>query len=296
MAAIPMEFLQKLRRIDLEINRLVQDLFAGKYRSVFRGRGLYFEELREYSIGDDVRRIDWNASARTNELYVRLYREERELSVILMVDVSGSTDFGSVKNSKREQMAELAAVLAFSAEKNNDRVGLILFTDEVEHFVYPDKGHTHVIRLIRDILYYQPKRRGTNTTKALWYLNNVLSKNALVFLISDFHDDSPYQRAMQITNQRHDLVPILLEDPREMTLPNVGWIAVQDAETGEIVEVNTSSRRTRDRFVKSAAARHEALRKACGKGGIDLVRIEDTSRDSYVRAMMAFFRHRKRRR
>lgn len=289
MANIPLEFLRKVRRIELRTNRLVEDLFAGKYRSIFRGRGMDFEEVREYETGDEVRYIDWNVSARMNGLFVKVFREERELTVILAIDVSGSADLGSGRLSKRELMAEVASVLAISATSNNDRVGLLLFTDKVEKYIRPDKGRKHVLRLIREILFYEPERRGTCIEEALRYANHMVHRSSLVFLISDFLDEG-FEKAMRITNQRCDLIPILTVDEREMRLPKVGWVSLEDAETGEIVEVNTSDRRVRSEFARAADRRVESLRRECVSSGIDVVEIR--SEQPYIESLQRFFKNR----
>ena len=293
MAEIPLEFLRKVRRIELRTNRLVEDLFAGKYKSIFRGRGMDFEEVREYEAGDEVRYIDWNVSARMNDLFVKVFREERELTVILAVDISGSADLGSVVQSKRELMAEIASVLAFSAIGNNDRVGLLLFSDVVELFVTPAKGRRHVLRVIRDILYYRPQHNTTNIEEALRYLGHVVHRSAMVFLISDFLD-SGFDRAMRITNQRFDLIPILIVDDRELVLPNVGWVALEDAETGQIVEVNTSDSAVREDFARAARQRIDDLKLRCVRSGMDVVEVR--SGQSYVESLQHFFKNRIRRR
>lgn len=293
MADIPIEFLRQVRRIELRTNRLVEDLFAGKYKSIFRGKGMDFEEVREYEAGDEIRYIDWNVSARMNDLFVKVFREERELTVILAVDVSGSADLGSGDRSKREMMAELAAVLAFSAIRNNDRVGLLLFSDGVESYVGPAKGRRHVLRVIRDILYHEPQSVATNIDEALRYLGHVVHRSAMVFLISDFLD-SGFDRAMRITNQRYDLIPILTVDQRELDLPDVGWVALEDAETGEMVEVNTSDRRTREAFAREAQARIDDLRRRCVRSGMDVIEVRNGQ--SYTESLHRFFKNRIRRR
>lgn len=293
MAAIPLEFLRKIRRIEIRTNRLVEDLFAGKYKSIFRGRGMDFEEVREYEAGDEIRYIDWNVSARMNDLFVKVFREERELTVILAVDISGSADLGSVDQSKRELMAEIASVLAFSAIGNNDRVGLLLFTDGVELYVTPAKGRRHVLRVIRDILYFQPKNHTTNIEQALRYLGHVVHRSAMVFLLSDFLD-SGFDRAMRITNQRFDLIPILTVDDRELVLPNVGWVALEDAETGQTVEVNTSDPAVREDFARAARKRIDDLKQQCVRSGMDVIEVR--SGQSYIKSLQHFFKNRIRKR
>jgi uncharacterized protein (DUF58 family) len=297
MADIPIEFLKHLRRIELRTNRLVEELFAGKYKSIFRGRGMDFEEVREYEPGDEIRYIDWNVSARQNRLFVKVFREERELTVLLAVDVSGSGDlgsgFGADARSKRELMAEVAAVLAFSATANNDRVGLVLFSDRVEKFIRPAKGRRHVLRVIRDILYYQPEQRGTDIESALRYIGHVVHRSSMVFLLSDFLD-SGFDKAMRIANTHFDLIPILVLDDRERELPNVGWVALQDAETGEVVDLNTSDPRVRKLFAEASAERVHDFKKQCVRSGIEVVEVR--SGGSYVDTLRRFFQNRMRRR
>ncbi len=293
MAEIPLEFLRKLRRIEIQTNRLVEDLYAGRYKSIFRGRGMDFEEVREYQVGDEIRYIDWNVSARMNDLFVKVFREERELTVVLAVDISGSVEMGSGERSKRELMAEVAAVLAFSAIANNDRVGLLLFADGVEDFIGPNKGRRHVLRLIREILYFEPSGRGTDIDRALRYVSHVVHRSSMVFLISDFLDED-FERPLRITNERYDLIPVVIVDQRELELPDVGWIALEDAETGEIVEVNTSDARVRREFAAASRARLDSLRQACVRSGIDTIEVQ--SGRPYVGSFQRFFKNRLRRR
>jgi len=293
MADIPLDFLKKIRRVEIQTNRLVEDMFAGKYKSIFRGKGMDFEEVREYLPGDEIRYIDWNVSARMQRPYIKVFREEREMTMILAIDISGSADLGSGTQSKRELMAELASVLAFSATKNNDRVGLVLFTDEIENYIPPGKGRKHVLRLIRQILFYEPENRGTNCERVLEYLNHIIHRNSLVFLISDFLDDN-YQKAMRITCQRYDLIPVFTVDERELELPNVGWVALEDAENGEIVEVNTSDASVRQEFAKAARLRIEGLKKEFIKSGMDMIEIQ--SGRPYIDSLQQFFRNRIKRR
>lgn len=287
----PADIIKKVRRIEIHTRQLVTGAVSGAYHSSFKGRGMDFEEVREYAIGDDVRTIDWNVSAKMDRPFVKVFREERELTLMLVVDLSASGSFGSVDQSKRELAAEIASVLAFSATLNNDKVGLILYADTVEYYIPPKKGRRHVLRLIRDILYFQPKGRGTQHKAALDYLNRVQNRKTVAFLISDFQDSSPTsaewqntapdarydpQRAellncLSLTNQRHDLVSIVLSDPRENELPNVGLITLEDAETGEVIEVDTSNRSLRERYAQLAQARRSALETGLRKKGLDWI-------------------------
>src|SRR5512135_3124732 len=235
---LPKEVVSKIRRIQITTNRLVNESLAGEYHSVFKGRGMEFDEVREYQHGDDIRTIDWNVTSRAGRPFVKRYVEERELTVMLLVDTSASGEFGSEQKTKGEITAEISALLAFSAIKNNDRVGAILFTDRVEKFIPPRRGSTHVLRVIREILFYRPEHTGTSIQKALEHLNLVLHKKAVVFLISDLLDQG-YEQSLKVANRRHDMVIVQVIDPREQELPDVGILELRDAETGEILYVDT---------------------------------------------------------
>jgi uncharacterized protein (DUF58 family) len=248
---LPRDVLRRVRRIEIRTNRVVNESLAGNYHSVFKGRGMEFSEVREYVPGDDVRTIDWNVTSRMGFPFVKKYVEERELTVALVLDASGSGEFGSVDRLKREVATEIGALLAFSAIKNNDRVALMVFSDHVETWIPPRKGKNHVLRVIREMLYFAPKGRGTDIAGALHGLNGVLHKRSVVFLISDFLADG-YARALKVTNRRHDLVAVTLADPREESLPRIGLIEVEDAETGERLLVDTSDRRVREQFERAA--------------------------------------------
>src|SRR5215831_4313318 len=267
---LPREVVRQIRRLQLRARRAVEDLLGGEYHSVFKGTGIAFEEVREYQPGDDIRAIDWNVTARMGHPFIKRFVEERELTVMLLVDCSGSNQFGTQTQQKREVAAELAAVLAFSAISNNDKVGLIAFTDRVERFVPPRKGTRHVLRLIRDVLFFQPKRRGTSLREGLDYLNRVVHRRVIVFLLSDFLDQG-YEKSLKRTGRRHDLVAVRLADPREEELPAVGLLELEDAETGERLLLDTNSRQVRAAYAKSAAARREALRELTRSARIDLV-------------------------
>jgi uncharacterized protein (DUF58 family) len=288
----PREILKKIRRIELRTRRLVNASFSGRYHSVFKGRGMNFEEVREYTAGDDIRTIDWNVTARMNAPYVKKFTEERELTVMLLVDVSASGSFGSVELSKRELAAEVAAILAFSAINNSDKVGLLLFSDEVELFIAPKKGRLHTLRLIREMLYFQPKGRRTDLAAALEYLNQVISRRAVVFLISDFMAPD-YGKPLTVSSRRHDVVAMPVLDPGEERLPNVGLVTFEDAETGEQIEINTSSASVRSAFAAEEERRRKRLDKLFGSRGIDVVPLA-TNQD-YLVALRAFFERRERR-
>src|SRR5437870_10125554 len=252
------EILKKIRTLEIKTRGLVETAFAGDYRSVFKGRGMNFEDVREYQPGDEIRSIDWNVTARMGDAFVKKFTEERELTVMLVVDVSASGNFGSVAQSKRELAAEVACLLAFSAIRNNDKVGLILFSDQVELFIAPRKGRSHTLRVIREILYFEPLGRGTLPALALDYLNHVVTRRAVVFFISDFQADD-FSRELGLSSRRHDFVAIRIDDQREESLPNVGLITLEDAETGEQIEINTGDRDTRARFSAVAQERREEV-------------------------------------
>jgi uncharacterized protein (DUF58 family) len=289
---LPREVLRQIRRLQLKARRAVEDVLGGEYHSVFKGTGIAFEEVRAYQPGDDVRAIDWNVTARMGQPFVKRYIEERELTVLLAIDSSGSLQFGTRAQLKREVAAELAAVLAFSAIANNDRVGLIQFTDRVEHFLPPRKGTRHVLRLIRDVLFWQPRRRGTSLREGLDYLNRVLRRRAVVFLFSDFLDRD-FERAFRRTGRRHDLVAVRVTDPREEDLPAVGLVELEDAESGRRLLLNTSSRAVRAAFREQALARRDAVRQLTRSAGIDL--IEVSTDGGHLDALIRFFQMRERR-
>lgn len=244
---IPREVIQKIQRIQIRTSHKVDELLAGTWHSAFKGRGIEFEEVRPYQVGDDVRAIDWNVTARSDQPYIKLFREERELSVVMLVDLSGSQNFGTQHQTKREMVAELGATLAMSAIKNNDRVGLTLFTDDIEKCIPPRKGSRHVLRLIRELLYCQPISNGTDLKVALEHLNRTSKRRSVVFLISDFQA-TDYESTLKVTRRKHDLIPIVVSDPRESEMPNVGLVRLQDAETGETVVLDTSSKKNRELF------------------------------------------------
>ncbi len=286
------EILKKIRALELKTKGLVQTAFAGEYHSVFRGRGMNFEEVREYQPGDEIRAIDWNVTARLGTAYVKKFTEERELTVLLVVDVSASGDFGSRSQSKRELAAEVACLLGFSAIRNNDKVGLLLFTDVVELFIPPKKGRSHTLRIIREILFHQPQRRGTAPAEALDYLNKVITRRAVVFFISDFQAPD-FSQALAISGRRHDFIAVHVEDEREVDLPDVGIIMLQDAETGEQIELNTADKSVRARVRAQAEAEREDLFRLLRRNNIDAISLR-TGQD-YLPALRAFFKQRERR-
>jgi uncharacterized protein (DUF58 family) len=289
---IPKELAKKIRYIQIYTSKAVNDVLAGEYHSVFKGRGMEFDEVREYTPGDEIRTIDWNVTARMGHPFVKRYVEERELTVLFLVDLSASGTFGSVDKLKNEVAAELCALLAFSAIKNNDKVGLIVFTDAIELFIPPAKGLSHVLRLIREVLGFRPKGKRTDIALALDFLGRVTHKRAVVFLVSDFLADN-FAKPLGVVAKRHDLVAIALSDPRELGLPRVGLLELEDAETGECVVVDTSSEAIRGEYERLARQRRERLLGLFRSRGID--HIELLSGRDYVRELTLFFRARERR-
>jgi uncharacterized protein (DUF58 family) len=292
--------LGRMRQLEIRTRRLVNNALAGQYHSVFKGRGMDFDEVREYVPGDEVRTIDWNVTARSGHAFVKKFTEERELTILLMVDVSASGNFGSAARTKRELAAELAAVLAFSAIRNSDKVSLILFTDKVELFIPPKKGRRHVLRVAREILYFQPRGRGTDTVRALDFANHILHRRAIAFLISDFQSsDDPAQalaalrRAMRQTSRRHDLVALHIQDARERSLPDVGLLAIEDAETGEVIEIDTGDAGVRARFEAEVNDRAQQLVRGFRAEGIDTLELDTGA--PYLPALQRFFKSRERR-
>jgi uncharacterized protein (DUF58 family) len=315
---IPREILKKIRQIELRTNRIVTETLAGQYHSVFKGQGMNFDEVREYQPGDDVRAIDWNVTARMNHPFIKKFVEERELTLMLVVDVSGSGLFGSRDQSKRELAAEIASVLAFSAIRNNDKVGLILFSDEVEKFIPPHKGRSHVLRVIREVLFFEPKRRGTDLNAALEFLLRVQSNKAITVIVSDFLGspvtatpssavakrqpnmlllESLAQASFTMlrqANRKHDVVAVQVSDPHELDLPNLGRLIFQDAETGQVVEVNTGDARKRAAFADRQAKAQQETARLFRRAGIDAMQLR-TDQD-YSVTLSKFFENREKRR
>jgi uncharacterized protein (DUF58 family) len=289
---LPKEVIKKIRRIQITTNRLVNESLAGEYHSVFKGRGMEFDEVREYQHGDDIRSIDWNVTSRAGRPFVKRYVEERELTVMLLVDTSASGAFGSERKTKGEITAEISALLAFSAIKNNDRVGAILFTDQIEKFIPPRRGSTHVLRVIRELLYHKPRHRGTNIRCALDHLNLVLNKHAVVFLISDFLDQG-FEQSLKVANRKHDVVIIRIVDPREQSLPDVGILELRDSETGEIVCIDTSLASIRDLYEANWQRNRAELIRLFQSSRIDHVTIQTIGQ--YDIPLTRFFEERARR-
>ena len=289
---LPKEVIKKIRRIQITTNRLVNESLAGEYHSVFKGRGMEFDEVREYQHGDDIRTIDWNVTSSTGRPFVKRYVEERELTVMLLVDMSASGDFGSVGKTKSEIAAEISALLAFSAIKNNDRVGAILFTDRVEKFIPPRRGSTHVLRVIREMLFHRPQHRGTCIQKALEHLNLVVHKRSVVFLISDLLDQG-FEQSLKVANRRHDIVMIQIMDPRERELPDVGILEIRDSETGEIVRIDTALSWIRDTFRENWDRNQARLAKLFDSHRMDHITVETGK--AYAIPLIHFFEQRAKR-
>ena len=288
------DLIARIRRIEITTRKLVSDSFAGEYQSVFKGRGMEFDEVRQYHPGDDVRTIDWNVTARTGEPYVKSFIEERELTVMLAVDVSGSGDFGTRNRFKRDLAVELAAVMSFAATTNNDKVGLLLFTDRVELLVPPRKGRSHVLRMVRDLLVFQPVGSGTDLRLALDTVHQMLKRRSIVFLVSDFlADPESYRQAMLVANRRHDVVAFDLSDPLEQEIADVGILALEDAESGQLRWVDTGSREWKREFSERVAHLEEHKREVLIAAGVD--RISVTTERDYVAGLGAFFKDRLRR-
>jgi uncharacterized protein (DUF58 family) len=288
----PREVIRRVKRLEIRTRRLVEESLAGSYHSVFRGRGMEFSEVREYVPGDDVRTIDWNVSARMGHPFVKKFTEERELTVMLLVDASSSGLFGTARATKMQTAAEISALLAFSAIRNNDRVGLLLFTDEIEMYVPPRKGREHALRVLRECLTIEPAGRGTRIAGALEYLQRVVTKRAVVFLLSDFQDEG-YERIMRVVAQKHDLVAIAISDPRELALPNVGLIGVEDPESGRPGVIDTGSARVRRAYADAARRAQLTLRESVRRTGVDL--LELSTGEPYEPPLIRFFHERARR-
>ncbi len=286
------ELLKQVRQIEIKTRGVVNEVFSGEYHSVFKGRGMEFSEVREYQFGDDIRSIDWNVTARLNSPFVKIFEEERELTVMLMVDMSGSLLFGSVDKTKQQIAAELTAILAFSAMKNNDKVGLILFTDRIEKFVPPRKGRSHGLRIIREILSFEPAGNKTDIRNALEYFNHTIKKKSIAFLISDFIDEG-YEKIMNIVGKKHDLIGVVLNDPRESEMPRSGLIKFKDAETGNIRVIDTSNKTVQQWFSETLQSREVQRKSTFIKSRLDAIEIKTS--ESYVKPLVNFFKMRERR-
>lgn len=284
------ELLKKVRKIEIKTRGLSQNIFAGEYHTAFKGRGMTFSEVREYQFGDDVRDIDWNVTARHNKPYIKVYEEERELTVMLLIDVSGSRDFGAVGEQKKEMMAEIAATLAFSSIQNNDKVGVIFFSDKVEKFIPPKKGRKHILLIIREIIDFTPTDKGTDIDSALVFLTNALKKRATVFLLSDFIDSHDYRQSLTIANRKHDVAAIQVYDKRDSEMPDVGLMRVRDMETGKDQWVDTSSKKVRSAYKKFWYERQQKMSETVKRCGVDLASI--TTDEDFVKSLLGLFRRR----
>jgi uncharacterized protein (DUF58 family) len=281
------ELLKQVRQIEIKTKGLVNQVFSGEYHSVFKGRGMEFSEVREYQFGDDIRNIDWNVTARFGHPFIKIFEEERELTVMLLVDLSGSLIFGTIEKTKQQVAAELSAILAFSAMKNNDKVGLLLFTDKIEKFVPPRKGRVHVLRIIREVLSFEPVGKTTNIKAALEYMNNAIKKKSIVFLLSDFMD-SGYEKILRIVGKKHDLIGVVLDDPREKEIPKMGLIKFTDAETGRERWIDTSSKNFQKNLASLRWNNMEKLKSLFTSGRID--NIEVHTGENYIKPLVRFFR------
>ena len=286
------DLLKQVRQIEIRTKGLVNQVFSGEYHSVFKGRGMEFSEVREYQFGDDIRNIDWNVTARFGHPFIKIFEEERELTVMLLVDLSGSLIFGTVEKTKQQVAAELSAILAFSALKNNDKVGLILFTDKIEKFVPPRKGRSHVLRIIREVLSFEPEGKSTNLKAALEYMNSTIKKRSIVFLLSDFMD-SGYEKILRIIGKKHDLIGVVLNDRRESEIPGMGLIKFTDAETGEERWVDTSSTKVQNRLKEVRKNMIQQRKSLFVSSRLDSIEIQ--TGDDYVKPLVQFFRLRERR-
>jgi uncharacterized protein (DUF58 family) len=283
------ELLKKVRKIEIKTRRLSDHIFGGEYHSTFKGRGMTFSEVRQYQFGDDVRNIDWNVTARYNEPFIKVFEEERELTMMLVADVSGSEFFGTDKQFKNEIVTEVAATLAFSAMQNNDKIGLILFTDEIELYIPPKKGKFHVLRIIRELLEFKPKSKKTDIAQAIKFLSSVMKKKAIVFVLSDFMADD-YEKTMKIAANKHDITGIRIYDQREETIPSIGMVQMEDEETGEVVLVNTSSKKVRNNYNAYYRGRVDYYRETFRRSGAGVIDVRTD--DSYVKKLLGYFKRR----
>ena len=281
------ELLKKVRQIEIKTRGLSRNIFAGQYHTAFKGRGMAFSEVREYQYGDDIRDIDWNVTARYVRPYIKVFEEERELTVMLLIDVSGSKDFGSVAQMKREITTEIAATLAYSAIQNNDKIGVIFFSDKIEKFIPPQKGKRHILYIIRELIDFQPEDKKTDIGEVLKYLTSAIKKRCTAFLISDFIDKSNYKDALTIANRKHDVVAIQVYDRRETALPDVGLMKIKDAETGVEQWIDCSSRRVRETYKKWWDARQEMMNHLFSKCGVDAISVQ--TEDDYVKSLLTLF-------
>ena len=284
------ELLKKVRKIEIKTRRVSDHVFGGEYHSAFKGRGMTFSEVRQYQFGDDVRAIDWNVTARYNEPYIKVFEEERELTLMLMVDVSGSQLFGTQNQFKKDTLTEIAATLAFSATQNNDKIGLILFTDDIELFIPPKKGRSHVLRIIRELIEFKPKSNKTNLSQALKYLSSIQKKKAIVFVLSDFIADD-YLQTLKIVSGRHDITGIRVYDQQEVSIPNLGLVQMNDQETGKLELVNTSSKKMRNAYAEFYREKVDYFEKGFSQSGSGTM--DCSTQDNYVKKLLGYFKRRK---
>lgn len=283
------DLLKKVRHIEIKTRGLSNQIFAGEYHSAFKGKGMTFSEVREYQYGDAIRDIDWNVTARYSHPYVKVFEEERELTVILLIDVSGSKNFGTVSQYKNELMTEIAAVLSFSAITNNDKIGVIMFSDKIEKFIPPQKGKKHILRIIRELLTFEPQSKQTNIAGALEYLTSVIKKRSIAFLVSDFID-TKFKDAMTIANRKHDLVALQVYDKRDAEMPNIGFVKMEDAETGEIKYIDTANKKVRESYNQWWNKHNEELQTAFKLSGVDSAKV--ATGEDYVKSLIHLFKHR----
>lgn len=284
------ELLKRVRAIEIKTRGLSKNIFAGEYHSAFKGRGMTFSEVREYQYGDDIRNIDWNVTARHNKPYIKVFEEERELTVMLLIDVSGSRNFGTVSKLKKNQITEIAAVIAFSAIQNNDKIGVIFFSNKIEKFIPPKKGRTHILHIIRELIDFYPEDKQTNIEQALQYMTNSIKKRCTCFVLSDFIDNHDFSHALAIANRKHDVVALRVYDPRENVLPPVGMMLLTDAETGEQMWIDTSDKRVRNEYAKYMSDWQKELDAAFKRAGVDVANI--SADEDYVRALITLFKKR----
>jgi uncharacterized protein (DUF58 family) len=284
------ELLKKVRKIEIKTKGLSNQIFSGEYHSAFKGRGMAFSEVREYTPGDDVRTIDWNVTARLRTPYVKVFEEERELSVVILVDVSASGQFGTHKQFKQDLITELCAVIAFSGSQNNDKIGVIFFSDKIEKFIPPKKGKSHILRIIRELINIEPQQKGTNIQLALKYLNNVIKKKSICFLISDFYDQNSYSDALKIANRKHDIVALRINDIHENMLPDVGLIKLRDNETGQLIWVDTSDADFRKQMEINRLKFEDEIKDVFNKSGVDFATIH--THEGYIKPLMNLFKKR----
>lgn len=284
------ELLKRVRKIEIKTRGLSRNIFAGEYHSAFKGRGMTFSEVREYRYGDDIRNIDWNVTARYSHPYIKIFEEERELTVMLMIDVSGSRNFGTVSKLKKNQITEIAAVIAFSAIQNNDKIGVLFFSNKIEKFIPPKKGRSHILHIIRELIDFQPEDKATDIARALEYMTNSIKKRCTCFVISDFIDERGFEHALTIANKKHDVVALRVYDQRENELPPVGLMYLTDAETGEHMWVDTSDKKLRENYKRYAFEREQGLENSFKRSGVDVANIR--ADEDYVRALINLFKRR----